>query len=197
MNTSTKSSGGEDSSGELDRYNEFYQEILHPYSATGILIFAFVRSKLYQYNLRFQHDEASILSEVYIRTIDHIAKGGNVTNASAWTKAVAYNVIREIARRKPKNQQIDDSFLENLLHHSPLETEGDCTILTAKILKMREAFKLLDPKEQLLIYRKIILNESWATIQKAYGDHSLAALRKQKERAIAKLRKIYTSLSEA
>lgn len=185
--------------GELGRYNEFYIEILQPDSALGKSILGFIRLKLRQYDLQSHCDETEILLETYIRTVDYIAKGGKITNVSAWTKSVSFNIIRETARRKPKNQQIDSLILEDLISRHDSENDGDCQYLTEQMVKIRDAFKLLSLKEQLLIEQKVILNHSWTTIQEllqkeGHPPQSLTTLRKQKERAIGKLLKIYNSL---
>jgi len=199
MKNPPKPSGGEDSGGDLARYNEFFKELLQPYSDLSKPIFSFIRGKLHQYDLQSHCNETEILLETYIRTTNHIAQGGKITNAAAWTKAVAFNIIRETARRKPKNQQIDPSILENLLSRRDSGDGGDCTDLTEQMVKIRDAFQLLSLKERLLIQYKVVMNKSWTTIQdslkqEGHGDHSLAALRKQKERALNKLLNIYNSL---
>lgn len=198
--TPPNSNASGDCGGEFDRLNEFYADLLQPKSAIAQPIFGFIRSKLIQHNLRSWCDEVAVLLWVYLRSVDHIAEGGKITNHSAWVKSVAFNIIRETSRRNKRYQSFDEPLIESLSYHHTLDS--DDIDLTDDMIKVRDAFKALSSKEQLLIYQKVVMNESWTTIQdflkqEGHGDHSLAALRKQKERAMAKLRNIYHSLCEA
>lgn len=183
---------------ELDRFNEFFEDLLSPDSSTARSVFPFIRSKLFQYKLRSQYDEVAVLMEVYVRSMERIARGGTITNPSAWTNSVAYRIIREFSRKQDRVLQADEYIIDNIAYCDG----SDDVDLTDEMLKVRDAFMMLSPKEQILIYRKEVLNESWITIQdflkiEGHGEYTIQALRKQKERALANLRKIYHGLCEA
>ena len=146
---------------ELERFNEFYEDLLQPDSSTARSVFPFIRSKLYQFKLRSEYDEVAILLEAYLRSARHIAQGGKITNPSAWINSVSYRIIREFSRKSLRNVYVDNQVLESLTHC----VDNNDTSLTDEMLKIRDAFKLLSPKEQILIYRKVVLNESWIVIQ--------------------------------
>jgi DNA-directed RNA polymerase specialized sigma24 family protein len=180
----------------LKLFNEFYEDLLSPYSATTrSSTFPFIRSKLIQFRLWPDYNEVTILQEVYIRTIEKILKGSTITNPSSWVCSVAFRYIRELSRCRVRYTHVDGQFLDLLSSEEGVSSE----IITDEMVKVGQAFQALSPKEKLLLTHKIVLNESWTEIQdfleqEGYGRCELPALRKQKERALLRLRSIYHAL---
>ncbi|MDB9529938.1 sigma-70 family RNA polymerase sigma factor [Oscillatoria sp. CS-180] len=177
------------------KFNETFEEIMNRRSASASSIFPFIRSKLLQYELWPRYDEAAILQEIYLRTLEKIQEGRTITNHYAWIRSVAFRYIQELSRKHRRDLDSEPSSLEILM--SPKTVDED--LLTDEMLKVGAAFVKLSKEEQLLLSLKSIQNLSWPEVQRAwidrgYGELSLSTLRKRKERALSHLRMIYHSL---
>ena len=180
---------------QVTKFNETFEEIMNRESASSSSIFPFIRGKLSQYNLWPRYDEAAILQEVCLRTLDKILEGRTITNPYAWIRSVAFRYIQELSREHHRTLDANAALLETV---TPVETVDE-DLLTDEMLKVRRAFTQLSPEEQLLLSLKSIENFSWPDVQTAWNNQgyekiSLAALRKRKERALSHLRQIYHSL---
>lgn len=183
---------------QFRKFNATFEEIVARESSSALSIFPFIRSKLIQFNLQRRYDEIAILQEVYARTVAKILDGREITNHYAWIRSVAFRYIRELSRKHSRNVNIDAPILELLVPTVGIDNI-DGEFLTDEMLKIRRAFRELSAEEQLLLSLKAVQDLSWAEIQKiwiaeGYGEISLAALRKRKERALSHLRKLYHSL---
>jgi DNA-directed RNA polymerase specialized sigma24 family protein len=180
---------------QFKKFNETFEEIVSRQSSSAVSLFPFIRGKLFQFGLWQQYDEVAILQEVYSRTIEKILAGRTITNPYAWIRSVAFRYIRELSRKNHRHISVDDALLEVLA-----PTEGiDEQFLTDEMLKLRKAFNQLSDEERLLLSLKAVQDLSWIEIQRAwtregYGKLSLPTLRKRKERALSRLRKIYHAL---
>lgn len=174
------------------KLNEVFEDLVSKESSAARSIFPFIRGKLFQYRLWRLYDEVAILQEVYARTVDKILQGREITNHNAWIRSVSFLYIRELSRKHSRNTNVDETLLELL---APAEdiNEG---FLTDEMLKIRKAFQDLSSEERLLLSLKTLQDRSWSEIQgiwsaSGYGDLSIPALRKRKERALSHLRMIY------
>ena len=180
---------------QFKKFNATFEEIVSKESSSTLSLFPFIRGRLSQYALLHQYDEVAILQEVYARTIDKIRQGREITNHYAWIRSVALRYIQELSRNHRRNVTIDNQLLELL---APVEGINE-QFLTDEMLKIRRAFQELASEERLLLSLKTVQDLSWNEIQQiwitsGYGDLSLAALRKRKERALSHLRTLYHSL---
>ena len=189
---------------QLDFEAEFL-ELLNPKSSDGRLIFAFIRSRLKQFNIQQAYSEAYILNEVYLRAIKKMKQGEIITIPIAWIRATAYNYIRELSRDGQKLV-----YLENYqnYHRSSIGVEETEHYLISLIKKeelkleqtlIRKAFEQLSLPEKKLLHLKVIDGLSWQEIQdlSEYQNYSLATLRKRKQRALEKLHRLYHFLCDS
>lgn len=177
------------------KLNEVFEEIVSKESSAARSIFPFIRGKLFQYRLWRLYDEVAILQEVYARTVDKILQGREITNHDAWIRSVSFLYIRELSRKHSRNTNVDETLLELL---APAE-DIDEGFLTEEMLKIRRAFQELSSEERLLLSLKTVQDLSWGEIRviwlaRGYGDLSIPALRKRKERALSHLRMIYHAM---
>lgn len=197
-------SGSEMQQSQLDFETEFL-ELLNPKSSDGRLIFAFIRSRLKQFNIQQAYSEACILNEVYLRAIKKMKQGEIIAIPIAWIRATAYNYIRELSRDGQKLV-----YLENYqnYHRSFLGIEDTEHFLISLIKKeelqfeqtlIRKAFERLPPADRKLLHLKIIRGLSWQQIRdlSEYQKYTLAALRKRKQRALEKLHRLYHFLGDS
>ena len=84
----------------LDHFNTEIQDLYHPDSSSGRLICAFVQRELRNFHLHDLYGIAYILNEAYLRGQQKIQDGVTIKNPKAWIRSTAYNVIRELSRRK-------------------------------------------------------------------------------------------------
>jgi RNA polymerase sigma factor (sigma-70 family) len=170
-----------------------YADFYNPRHPQGMAIGAYLRRTLRQFRLDRLYDEADILVEVYMRAHRLIQGGVTIANPYAWTKRVAYNVIRELSRKEKrhKHESLEDYHFHDHPMVTPLDVKTDSELL-------QQAMRTLEPAEQRILELKIIEEYSWEEIQDILAQEgenvSVAALRKRKQRALEKLHQIYHSL---
>ncbi|PSN14195.1 hypothetical protein C7293_12680 [filamentous cyanobacterium CCT1] len=180
---------------EVAKLDATFGEIFSRESSSARSLFPFIRGKLIQYRLWPLYDEIAILQEVYARTIEKILEGRKITNQYGWIRSVSFRYIRELNRKQGRSTGVDESFLETLMPVEEIDEES----LTDEMLKIQRAFQELSSEERLLLSLKTVQDLSWSEIQqiwieKGYGNLSIPALRKRKERALSHLRMLYHSM---
>lgn len=164
------------------------KELLNCNSSSGRLLYAFVRRNLRVFHLNDYFSEAAILNEALIRAVTVIRKGVTIRDLAAWLRTTSYNIIREKSRFQKKFVSLEaHPSLGEQLEIEAEEIEEDFRFIQA-------AFELLEPKDQRLLTLKVIEGKSWQEIYQilaaeGQSNCSIAALRKQKERALIRLRK--------
>jgi len=176
------------------RYDEEFSELLCPQSSSGRLLFVFIALTLRAFHLQSLYNEAYSLNESYIRGALFLGRGGEIRILSAWLKKTCYHIIRELHREQQRTQPLDDYLLDTQV--SPIAPES----IEAELISLREAFKLLEPEDQLLLNLKITHGLPWKKIREIFkqedlGDFTEQALRKRKERALIRLRKHYHAMT--
>lgn len=168
-------------------------ELLGSNSSSGRILYAFVRRNLSVFHLNDDFSEAAILNEALIRAVSAALRGTVIRDLSAWLRTTAYNIIREKARDRRKFVSLEtQSEQVEQIQCQPEDIEEDLSFIQA-------AFGLLDPRDQRLLSLKIVQGLSWQEIHdifnaEGYGHCSIATLRKQKERALVRLRKKFHAL---
>ena len=178
-------------------FNSAFDDLLATRSASGISLFAFIRRGLKRFHLDSLHSVREVLSEVYIRAYRLIHdESVAIINPLAWVKRGAFNVIREWSRKQQRLAPLDTDVMDEVVH-SPVEPED----LNTDIMILNRAWQELDPDEQILFQLKILQALPWREISNLYALEgkplSEAALRKQKERALQRLRHVYHSFHTA
>jgi DNA-directed RNA polymerase specialized sigma24 family protein len=180
-----------------------FKEFWKKNSPTGRSLFVSVRCNLHQFRLVGLYTEACVLSEVYLRALKFIEKGGTITNLLAWSRSTAYNYTRELRREGYKTQLTDQ--IELLAEHEQIQTKQSALTDEAvdeELAIIRQAFAQLSVADQRLLYLSTIAGLQWKTIHSQCvseegKQRSEAALRKAKERAIKRLRENYHSIKSA
>jgi RNA polymerase sigma factor (sigma-70 family) len=169
------------------------RELLNHNSSSGRLIYAFVRRNLHVFHLNDYFSEAAILNEALIRAVEATRKGTIIRELPAWLRSASYNIIREKSRFRQKFVSLESqpSLLEQV-ELEPEDIEDDLRYIQA-------AFGMLEPKDRRLLTLKVVEGRSWQEIyqilkEEGQRDCSIATLRKQKERALVRLRKQFHAL---
>jgi DNA-directed RNA polymerase specialized sigma24 family protein/predicted nucleic acid-binding protein len=175
------------------KFDTEFVELLDSGSSSGRLMFAFVRRELRNFHLDRLYQEAFILNEAYIRGVQRIATGEVIRNLSAWFRATAYNIVRELSREHKRSAPLEEDISE--VQQPVISPEH----LKDEFLTLRMVFQMLPPQDQQLLNLKIVEERSWKEIsdilrKEGHGDHTEAALRKRKERALIRLRKKYHAI---
>lgn len=172
-----------------------FQEILDSNSSTGLTLWTSVTRSLNQFHLTGLYTEAYVINEVYLRAAKFIDHDGTIDNLMAWSRATAYNYIRELSRRHNREQLYpsDAAIFDQNHVSSGLISDTD---IDEEYEIINRAFDQLSAADQQLIGLHVINNLSWREIHdrlRAQGqpDRTEAALRKAKERAIRRLRDNY------
>lgn len=177
-----------------------YLGLLDPEGPSGRSMFAFIRRSLRQFHLETRWSEACILNETYLRAYALIVeKRKPIQVPLAWIRVTAYNVIMELSRDQRKLISIEENMLADWSRGVSATSHFDAnSSLTHDLDVLRKAFQNLESEEQRLLNLKIIEGLSWREIRNYLAlegkECTEAALRKQKERALRKLRSIYHSL---
>jgi RNA polymerase sigma factor (sigma-70 family) len=153
-------------------------------------LFLFIRRTLRQFHLNDVHKESDIFHEAYLRGVAFIERGNAINSPKAWMRKTSYNIIRELGRENQRCQPIDDEYLENLLVSE--ET------IELNIEAVTQALQELDPSERWVLALRIIENLSWKEVGKRLVEmgetpQTEAALRKRGQRAMQRLRQIYSA----
>lgn len=167
-------------------YENVFLPWLRPKNAIGLELFAFIRQRLRQFHLETLYTDASVLNEVYVRACEHFRKGKSIHNPLAWTRSTAYNVIRERSREQRK-------FVP--LTCEPIAPPPNLDNETEPLRCIAEAMQQLPSNDRRILIMKIVEGRSWEQIRETLllegGEvPSKAALRKQKQRLLERLRRL-------
>jgi RNA polymerase sigma factor (sigma-70 family) len=179
-------------------FNREFSGLLHPHSPFGTRTFAFVRRCLFQFHMHAYFNESYVLNEVYIRAHRQIVyKAAFIHNIPMWVRTTAYNVIRELSRQQKRQTHLEvDESVPNKQDFAKVAHEE----LEEDLIRLHVALNRLDSEDRRLLELKIIQNMTWQEIHELFKHEKkeidVASLRKRKERAIARLRRIYHQVSE-
>jgi len=170
------------------------RELLGNNNSSGRLLYAFVRRNLHAFHLEGDFCEAAILNEALLRAVSATRRGVIIQHLPAWLRTASYNILREKIRDRRRFVSLESEQVDQIEYQS----EG----IEEDLSFIQVAFGMLDPKDQRLLTLKIVQGLSWQEIHDVYtteGQHkcSIPLLRKQKERALIRLRKqFHASKSE-
>jgi RNA polymerase sigma factor (sigma-70 family) len=177
-------------------FDNDFADLLKPNHPSAASMGAFIRRLLRQFGLHKIYAEADILSEIYVRGYKLTQGGVIIVNPHAWSKSTAFNIVRELSRKHRQKERRFEELTENTWdksEHPPIEADAKTDVAI-----LHRALQELEPEEQRLLTLKIVDELSWVEIRNLLSLEgktvSEATLRKQKERALKKLRRIYHSL---
>ncbi|MEA5595738.1 sigma-70 family RNA polymerase sigma factor [Rivularia sp. UHCC 0363] len=172
-----------------------FQTLLFPGSSSAHSTLAFVLRSLTQFNLSQSFSVTEILIDAYLRGVKQIERGEYIENPLPWIRSTSYNIIREHSRERKKLYQLEEDKVEFAMDCSLVGIEE----INENLEKVLLAFKKLDEEEKEILTLKIVEKLTWKEIlelleQRGIKFKNETALRKRKERALKRLRKIYHSL---
>ncbi len=167
--------------------------LLEPGNPCGLSLAAFLKRELRKSRL-YSVSEQEVLAEALLRGFNLVVGGGvEIVHPRAWIRKTAYHYIQELRRQQQRFITLDHerSDPDKLPLLDQLSLKTDLAILN-------RACQELEPEEQRLLRLNIFEGLSCPEIRRLLAAEgksvSEAALRKQKERAIKRLRQIYHSL---
>ncbi|NEP47719.1 MAG: sigma-70 family RNA polymerase sigma factor [Moorea sp. SIO3C2] len=161
-------------------------------------LFNGIKSKLRQFNL--PDDQIyEVINETYLRGIKGLDSGQEIKNPGAWIRATSLNVIREMSRKRKKEQLWDSNLIE---HQIALEDSHSLSSANSEDenLKLLElALQKLEPKDNKLIVLRHIEGLSWQQVVSHLASKgevvTEASARQRGKRALKRLRNIFFGLN--
>ena len=183
----------------LEQYINDINFLLSPGNSTFTSLKSAISRWLIQFRIYGSYSEAYIFNEAYIRGyLLTKQKKEQIKNVAAWLRRTSFNVIRELKRKDARFLPIFANTLDSSLKSSSYTDESDL-LIDQEMIYIRLAFQMLNEEEQEILNLKIADELSWKEIQKEFQlrgrSVKLGALRKQKQRALNKLRENYHSFS--
>lgn len=162
-------------------------------SSSGRLLYAFVRRNLGAFHLEGDFCEAAILNEALMRAVTATRRGIVIQDLPPWLRATAYNIIREKSRDRKKLVSLESEV--DRVEQIEFQAED----IEEELSFIQAAFGMLDARDQQLLTLKVVQGLSWQKIHDIFSAEgqrncSIQALRKQKERALIRLRKKFHAL---
>ena len=160
-----------------------------------LLLNHFIKRTLKQFKLNNICVE-DVISEVYLRGVKLINSGEEIRNPGAWIRVTSYNVIREMHRKKQKEQP-NSELVE--LKVSPQETE-DNQEKEQNLLKLKKLLQTLNEKDKQILELRFFQDKSWQEVIEylvSQGEIvTNSTVRQRGSRALKRLRKAYLDDSE-
>jgi DNA-directed RNA polymerase specialized sigma24 family protein len=180
--------------------------ISHKENGNSKKLIYFIRRSLGQVGLSHEYEESEILIQAYLRARDKILSGEYISNHSAYLSRVAYFIILEESKRRNRRGQLSQklSYAESgadiILEKGYAEGVSD-----ELVNSLWTSFDSLSERDQRILILRIVKGLSWREIgtlmvrvgqEKNGGKNLESKLRKQGERALAKLRKQLMSVND-
>ncbi|NEQ14159.1 MAG: sigma-70 family RNA polymerase sigma factor, partial [Moorea sp. SIO3E2] len=160
-------------------------------------LFNGINKKLRQFNLP-DVQIYEVINETYVRGIKRLDSGQDIKNPRAWIRATSFNVIREMSRKRKKEQLWDSNLIE---HQIALEDSHSLSSANSEDenLKLLElALQKLEPKDNKLIVLRHIEGLSWQQVVSHLASNgevvTEASARQRGKRALKRLRNIFFEL---
>ncbi|NET04631.1 MAG: sigma-70 family RNA polymerase sigma factor [Merismopedia sp. SIO2A8] len=171
------------------------QSLLDPENSTGRSLLIFVRTILIKFHLDQSYNLADVINEAYCRGVRLIESGQSIKNTSAWLKATAYNIIRELSREQRRLQPLESDLAEFKIVLATTTTVCE-DVIDECLIAVEMAFEKLSIQDQRILRLRVVEDLSWREVGErlqANGERPKkeAALRKRGERALKNLRKNY------
>ncbi len=180
--------------------------ISHKEHGSSKRLMYFIKRSLNQVGLTHECEESEILIQAYLRTRDKILAGARISNYSAYLTRVAYFVILDESKRRNRRGKLNKklSYVDSEAGSNAEKayTEG---ISHELVSSLWASFESLSAREREILILRIVKGLSWREIgilmvqngQERVSGRSLESkLRKQGERALAKLRRQLLSVND-
>lgn len=186
-----------DSSQAWEFFLTVFLTVLRPNDPQGIAVYAAINRSLFQFHLQGLYDPAYILHEVYLRALESIwIKQQCIYRPIPWIKGAGYNIVRELSRQEGKTESLEDNQDWDYESQRYPESEFKPNVEYALITL---AYQRLTPEDRRILKLCLVDELSYQEIRAIYAadgcDISSVALRKQKSRALKRLRDVYHSLA--
>lgn len=178
-----------------------FEALLNSSSHSGRSLISWLEMQLRFFNLNSIYSVNDILSEAYIRGTRFINTGQKIVKPLAWIKYTCLNIIREISRSQQKIKIFEPATESGLELLSTLTNENSFYLEAENEMELNvllQSFEELSLREQTILILRVVDNLSWEQV----GEHltvieekfqSTTTLRKQGQRALSRLRKIFYS----
>lgn len=151
----------------------------------------FIKSEIHKSQLKKQITVEEILAEVVLAALEARIKGKDIKYPFAWLKQVSRYKIFDKQRAIIRERVLSDN-----LGDISLCSQIDDPETLFKRIDLSDALSKLNEADKLLIYLKVIQNQTYQEIQKKFRERGFRAssenaLAQKYQRAIDKLRKLY------
>ncbi|NEO47896.1 MAG: sigma-70 family RNA polymerase sigma factor [Moorea sp. SIO4A3] len=141
-----------------------------------------------------------VINETYLRGIKLIESGQEIENPGAWIRVTSFNVIREMSRKREKEQLWDSNLIEQKIapEYSHSLSSANSEDENLKLLEL--ALQKLEPQDSQLIVLRHIEGLSWQQVVNhlaSQGEYlTEASARQRGNRSLKRLRKIFFELKK-
>lgn len=180
---------------QLDKFNQFINELIKEKSDTCYNLIAFTNSKLRQFKLLGVYEDLDIIHLAVIRAKNKISKKEKVTNFNPWLKQIILYIIREVYRKEKSHKDRSKKLMnKNLLISENIEIPERS--IKKNINALYEAFYELSESDRCILLLRQGHDFSWKKISSILiekgleedDDKTVNRIRKKGSRAFKKLR---------
>lgn len=104
-------------------------------------------------NLINKNNIDDVVSEVYIKVYTYINSYRNGENGYNWMCKIAENIARNMNTKQARTAIADAKFIRNIA------IENECKVSSIDIIEFMSQFDKLCPKDQIIAYRWLFLDE--------------------------------------
>ncbi|NEQ84537.1 MAG: sigma-70 family RNA polymerase sigma factor [Moorea sp. SIO2I5] len=160
-------------------------------------LFNGIKSKLRKFNL--PDDQIyEVINETYLRGIKLIESGQEIENPGAWIRVTSFNVIREMSRKREKEQLWDSNLIEHQLAPEASNRLSSENSKDEDLRLLELALQKLEPKDNKLIVLRHIEGLSWKQVVNHLASNgevvTEASARQRGNRALKRLRNRFFEL---
>ena len=173
--------------------------IAHKENGSSKKLMYFIKRSLGQVGLTHEWEESEILIQAYFRAREKVLAGERISNYGAYLTRIAYFVILEESKRRNRRGKLNKKLSHDGTKTETTPAEGYVEGISDELMRsLWASFEALSPRDRRILMLRIVRGLSWRDIsalmvkdgeEKNDGKSLDAKLRKQGERALAKLRR--------
>ncbi|NJL47588.1 MAG: hypothetical protein HC929_09000 [Leptolyngbyaceae cyanobacterium SM2_5_2] len=167
----------------------------------------FIKRSLNQVGLAGEYEESEVLIKAYLRVRDRILSGTQIDNHLGYLTRVTYFIILEENRKRQRQIRLGQKLSHLTFVQDVIPDGSFCEGVSEDLVgSLWASFRALSERDKEILILRIVRGLSWKEIgflmvsqgkEKKIHTGLEAKLRKQGERALAKLRKQLSSVNDS